>query len=109
MDPEANNVPAPEPQELRGGYASLSQFIASNKTSRIFRRFDALAMRNLLYLQNELCVIEQQLAELDKADMTSKVPIDQYSYIIISLRPMHSSCFDVKILAPCYEYFNQVP
>lgn len=79
MDPEANSIPVPEPQEPRGGYASLSQFIASDKTLCIFRRFDALAIRNLLYIQDELCEIEQQLGELDKADMTSKVYVDLYS------------------------------
>ena len=75
MDPEANSIPVPKLQKPRGGYASLSQFIAL----RIFRRFDALAIRNLLYMQDELCEIEQQLGELDKADMTSKLYVDLYS------------------------------
>ena len=79
MDPEANNILGPKPQEPRGGYASLSQFIASDKTLCIFRRFDALAIRNLLYMQDELCEIEQQLGELDEADMISKEYIDLYS------------------------------
>ena len=86
MDPEANNIPAPDPQELRGGYASLSHFIASDKALCVFRRFDALATRNLLYMQDELCQIEQQLGELDMADMTSKVYDDLYS--------LHSRRFD---------------
>ena len=79
MDPEANNIPDPKPQEPRGGYASLSQFIASDKDLCIFRRFDALAVRNLLYMQDELCEMEQQLAELDQADMASKDDVDLYS------------------------------
>lgn len=84
--PEANNIPVPESQEPLGGYASLSQFIASDKTLCIFRRFDALAIRNLLYIQDELCEIEQQLDKLDKADMASKVYVDLFS--------LHSRRFD---------------
>ncbi|MCJ1381358.1 hypothetical protein MMC17_004468 [Xylographa soralifera] len=86
MDPEANNIPVPKSQKPRGDYASLSQFIASDKTLCIFRRFDALAIRKLLYMQDELCEIEQQLGELDKADMASKVYVDLYS--------LHSRRFD---------------
>ena len=86
MDPEANNVPVPKPREPRGGYASLSQFVASDKALCIFRRFDTLPIRNLLYMQDELCEIEQQLDELDKADMTSKVLVELYS--------LHSRRFD---------------
>lgn len=79
MDLEANGIPVPKPQAPHGGYASLAEFIASDKTFCIFRRFDALAIRNLLYMQDELCEIEQQLGELDNADMASKVDIDLYS------------------------------
>ncbi len=86
MDPEANNIPVSKPQQPRGGYASLSQFITSDKALCIFRRFDALAIRNLLYMQDELCEIEQQLGKLDDADMVSKSDIDVYS--------LHSRRFD---------------
>ena len=79
MDPEANNIPDPKPQEPRGGYATLAQFMASSKAFGIFRRFGTLAIRNLLYMQDELCEIEQQLAELDQADMASKDYLDLWS------------------------------
>jgi hypothetical protein len=42
------------------GFPSLSEFIASDhdRTSLVFRRFDRLAARNLLYLQSELAELE---------------------------------------------------
>ena len=42
------------------GYPSLSEDIASDpdRTSLVFRRFDKLAVRNLLYLQSELVELE---------------------------------------------------
>jgi hypothetical protein len=45
------------------GFPSLSEFIASDhdRTSLVFRRFDRLAARNLLYLQSELAELEAKL------------------------------------------------
>jgi hypothetical protein len=42
------------------GYPSLTEDIASDpdRTSLVFRRFDKLAVRNLLYLQSELVELE---------------------------------------------------
>lgn len=76
----------PKSREPRGGYASLSKFIASDAALCIFRRFDTLATRNLLYMQDELCEIEQQIDVLDKADIDSGVYINTYS--------LHSRRFD---------------
>jgi len=45
------------------GFPSLANFIASDtdRTSLVFRRFDKLAARNLLYLQSELTELEHKL------------------------------------------------
>jgi len=42
------------------GYPSLAEDISSDpdRTSLVFRRFDRLAVRNLLYLQSELVELE---------------------------------------------------
>jgi Family of unknown function (DUF6594) len=85
-DQELNNMPIPPSRQPRGGYASLARFIASDKALCIFRRFDALAMRNLLYMQDELCEIEQQISELDDADIASGLYVNLYS--------LHSRRFD---------------
>ena len=49
------------------GYASLASFIASDadKSTAIYRRFDRLSARNLLFLQNELEELQDLQDELD--------------------------------------------
>jgi hypothetical protein len=53
------------------GFASLAMFISSNANSEsfIYKRFDQLAARNLLYLQSELAYLEGKLQEYDAADV----------------------------------------
>lgn len=55
------------------GYPSLAAFIASDPdhSTAIYRRFDRLSARNLLYLQSELVALEKQQDELDKQDLIS--------------------------------------
>ncbi|KAH0541718.1 hypothetical protein FGG08_003810 [Glutinoglossum americanum] len=52
------------------GYPSLAAFIASDndKSTAIFRRFDRLSARNLLYLQSELAELEARQDEFDGED-----------------------------------------
>ncbi|KAI9729569.1 MAG: hypothetical protein M1834_006765 [Cirrosporium novae-zelandiae] len=49
-------------------YASFADFIASDVELSIFRRFDRLNARNLLYLQSELLEADNRLTELDEED-----------------------------------------
>ncbi|MCJ1460132.1 hypothetical protein MMC28_010511 [Mycoblastus sanguinarius] len=53
------------------GYPSLAAFIASDrdKSTAIYRRFDRLSARNLLYLQSELVELEARQDELDAEDL----------------------------------------
>ncbi len=55
------------------GYPSLAAFIASDPdhSTAIYRRFDRLSARNLLYLQAELSILEKKQDELDKEDLKS--------------------------------------
>ncbi|KAF2812331.1 uncharacterized protein BDZ99DRAFT_357544, partial [Mytilinidion resinicola] len=52
------------------GYPSLAQFVASDrdKSTAVFRRFDRLSARNLLYLQSELAELETKQDAFDRAD-----------------------------------------
>ena len=52
------------------GYASLADFIVSDadRSGVIYRRFDRLAARNLLYLQTELVELEVRKDSLDAED-----------------------------------------
>lgn len=55
------------------GYPSLAAFITSDPdhSTAIYRRFDRLSARNLLYLQAELSTLEKKQDELDKQDFNS--------------------------------------
>lgn len=52
------------------GYPSLASFMASDpdQTATIFKRFNRLSARNLLYLQSELTDLDAQLNVLDEQD-----------------------------------------
>ena len=53
------------------GYPSLAAFIASDrdKSTAIYRRFDRLSARNLLYMQSELVELEARQDALDAEDL----------------------------------------
>jgi hypothetical protein len=61
------------------GYAALADMIASDKVFCIFRRFESLSTRNLLYLQDEIAELESCLQLLDLDDFHSGIDIDMYS------------------------------
>ena len=50
------------------GYPSFAEFIAKDKDAAIYRRYESLSARNLLYQQSELHQLEKQAAELDKEE-----------------------------------------
>jgi phosphoenolpyruvate synthase/pyruvate phosphate dikinase len=52
---------------LADGYRLFSDFISSDplRSTTIFRRFDRLAIRNLLYLESELAALESEVEKLD--------------------------------------------
>jgi hypothetical protein len=54
--------------EYLDGYVDFSEFIASDYSLSIYRKFGSLGARNLLYLQAELQLLQFQLGALDDAD-----------------------------------------
>ena len=64
------DVPAHEGKDI----PSLTSFMCSDKVFLIFRRFDNLAVRNLLFLQAELAQLERRLEQLDGQDRQSGDP-----------------------------------
>mgnify|MGYP004501185465 CR=1 FL=1 len=48
------------------GYRGFSAFLASDDDFLIFRRFGALNARLLLYLQDEIVVLEERLRDLEE-------------------------------------------
>jgi hypothetical protein len=61
------------------GYPSLSAFIASDRdrTTLIYKRFDELAARNLLYLQSELAEIQAKQRAFDQEDLVADMHTKQ--------------------------------
>ena len=70
------------------GYPSFAEFIAKDKDAAIYRRYESLSTRNLLYQQSELHELENQAAELDKQEAakieneTAQQAARQWSYYI---------------------------
>ena len=50
------------------GYPTFAEFISKDKDAAIYRKFENLSARNLLYLQSELHDLERQLHEIDRED-----------------------------------------
>jgi hypothetical protein len=58
------------PKSLQG-YPSFAAFIAQDHDAAIYRKFQHLSARNLLYLQSEIHDLEGQLQALDDEDAKS--------------------------------------
>lgn len=54
------------------GYPTFARFIAKDPDAAIYRKFESLSARNLLYQQSQLNDLEGQLEELDSKDATEK-------------------------------------
>ena len=50
------------------GYPSFAHFIAKDSDAAIYRKFESLSARNLLYQQSELHELERQLDNFDRED-----------------------------------------
>jgi hypothetical protein len=50
------------------GYPRLAERVALKPATGIYRRFDALNSRHILYLQAELCILEKELHGLEHQD-----------------------------------------
>jgi len=53
-------------------YPSFADFIASDPELSVFKRFNRLSSRNLLYLQSELLDLQAQLQDFDEEDYNGK-------------------------------------
>ena len=68
----------PPERHFLTGFPSLAAFMSCNPNceSFIFKRFDRLAARNLLYLQGELACLDEQLTYFDEKDKTGPCDIE---------------------------------
>lgn len=60
---------SPAPPQTFHSHATFGGFLASDPELLIFRRFNLLNARALLYLQSELMSLETQLLEFDEEDV----------------------------------------
>ena len=54
--------------KLLDGYPRFAAFITEDRDAAIYRKFERLSARNLLYQQSEIHDLEGQLEDLDKED-----------------------------------------
>ena len=57
---------------LLAGYPSFANFIAEDADAAIYRKYERLSARNLLYLQSELHELEGDLEDLDARDFEER-------------------------------------
>lgn len=65
--------------EYLPGFADFGQFIGSDDSLSIYRKFAVLGARNLLYLQAELQLLEINLRELDAEDKRTIATSSEHS------------------------------
>jgi hypothetical protein len=86
---EPSSEPAPTPSSVSEqpaapsseGFIGLAAKIAADpdKSTTIYRRFDALSARNLLFYQAELAELEEQQNQYDKEDQKARDQLNQES------------------------------
>ncbi|KAL8988652.1 MAG: hypothetical protein Q9169_008518, partial [Polycauliona sp. 2 TL-2023] len=57
-----------------GDYTKLAAMMANHAEAGIFRRFDNLNIKNLLYMQAELVDLEDELHDIESEDKKSRDP-----------------------------------
>ena len=66
-----------KPKEYLAGYPDFAAFISSDKELAIYRAFDTLSSRNILYLQSELLFLQNKLEQFDQHDLQSSNKADK--------------------------------
>jgi hypothetical protein len=90
-----------------GSYPKLSQFMGTYPADAIFRRFDALNVENLLYLQAELSHLERELQTVRGEPVNGRPPLSSQSWFDLSseMGPEHPSWTVLKdIRSKLHEY-----
>ena len=72
IDIELGQPSAPIAISRLSGYPSFARFIAADADAAIYRKYQSLSSRNLLYLQSELHELEGALEEIDIEDAKNK-------------------------------------
>lgn len=89
MTDSSNQECGKVPIEYLNGFPTFAAYIASDPELAIYRKFDFLSARNLLYLQSELIALEAELKEYDAHDFIQE----------------GKENMDVKLSSQCWEVF----
>ncbi|KAF2204293.1 hypothetical protein GQ43DRAFT_388278 [Delitschia confertaspora ATCC 74209] len=83
-----------QPKPYLEGFPSLSALLSSDPDLQVYRRFNRLTARNLLYLQAEILDLETRLKEFDTEDLE-----------VVSSE--ESEWMEVKLSSQCWEVFRE--
>ncbi|KAH0553471.1 hypothetical protein GP486_006457 [Trichoglossum hirsutum] len=64
-----HTIPVHSTKRYAAGFSDFAAYIASDAELAIYRRFDRLSARNLLYLQSELLELERAVDAFDEEDL----------------------------------------
>ena len=88
--PASTRIIPPKPS--LPGYPSFANFIAEDADAAIYRKYERLSARNLLYLQSELHELEGELEELDARDFEEREVHDSEAQKIARYWKSYSRC-----------------
>lgn len=92
------------------GYPRLSEHIALKPETGIYRRFDALNARHILYLQAELCILEKQLQKQevdDKKNPRGKRSLYARDYQTMLEEPYDEDKPQLELIAKMHEKLSR--
>jgi hypothetical protein len=111
-DEKTKSTTDPEPawKNYPTGYPRLCERIAVKPETGIYRRFDALNARHLLYLQAELCILERRLRQQevrDKKDGTGKRSEYAVDYESMLEEPRNQTKTQLEMIQQMHDKLNQ--
>jgi hypothetical protein len=111
------NAPSPFLESYKShpsGYPRLSERIAIKPETGIYRRFDALNARRILYLQAELCILEGRLQRMEERDnkdegKSSEYATDYQTMLQTPLKGQREQLELVETMQRKLEQYSQYP
>src|SRR2546421_1646853 len=93
MKPNGHSSSTPEPVSYLDGYPRVAAFMSLGNDLAVFRKFDRISLRSLLFqqsqlldLENEIDQLDAQEKELDRKSTRLNSSHDQISYAVFCLK-----------------------
>src|SRR5438067_2034479 len=68
MKPNGHSSSTPEPVSYIDGYPRVAAFMSLGNDLAVFRKFDRMSLRSLLFQQSQLLDLENEIDQLDAQD-----------------------------------------